>query len=492
MASKGFLERVSEKIKGNASESEAVKELCKLGWKKDRAKAVLKLAKDNGISYSSYLDKHMYDLTDDEVIEFAKILKQIKKNSKDEKEFYARVSVKKSGLSRSDIDSMMRKAKLKGISAKNFAAYSYWNLNDEERDRLVDIGDEKASDGKERRNLNAELVAEKTGWPLGKVHLEINRTKAKCGIVYEDYRIFNFHKLTLDEQAKYITREPFTRMRLYYNDYIQYSKYFDDKAGFNRKFGDFNHRVWFENNPSERVSENEAYYVNNLEEFAEKFKGISRIIFKPSDSMQGAGIETMELGTEDDPERPAKLEAAWKRLQELPTGVVEQYIIQHPAMAAFAPQSVNTVRFASLNFHGEFVALFATIRLGMGQVVDNFHAGGITVPVDVNTGMALMPAVNLDGKQFETHPLSGIKIEGFKVPNWDIVRETVKQATGRVEGVNMVGWDLAITPEGVELIEGNPNFAYAGTQVAYSTQGVGMKDAILAPYLKEIDEMMAE
>ena len=101
MASKGFFQRVSEKIKGNASENEAVSALCKLGWKKDKAKAVLKLAKDNGISYSNYLDKHMYDLTDDEVIEFGKVLKQIKKNSKEEKEFYVRVSVKKSGLSRS-------------------------------------------------------------------------------------------------------------------------------------------------------------------------------------------------------------------------------------------------------------------------------------------------------------------------------------------------------------------------------------------------------
>jgi hypothetical protein len=55
---------------------------------------------------------------------------------------------------------------------------------------------------------------------------------------------------------------------------------------------------------------------------------------------------------------------------------------------------------------------------------------------------------------------------GFVVPNYDIAVDAVKRAAKVVPDVRYIGWDVAITPEGCELIEANhdadPNFHQLG------------------------------
>ena len=49
---------------------------------------------------------------------------------------------------------------------------------------------------------------------------------------------------------------------------------------------------------------------------------------------------------------------------------------------------------------------------------------------------------------------------GRKIPNWDKVCDGVKQAHAMLPGCRFIGWDVAITEDGIELIEGNHNPDY--------------------------------
>ena len=46
---------------------------------------------------------------------------------------------------------------------------------------------------------------------------------------------------------------------------------------------------------------------------------------------------------------------------------------------------------------------------------------------------------------------------GYRLPNWDIAIEAVTKAAEKIPQCKFIGWDVAFTQKGVELIEGNHN-----------------------------------
>jgi hypothetical protein len=56
---------------------------------------------------------------------------------------------------------------------------------------------------------------------------------------------------------------------------------------------------------------------------------------------------------------------------------------------------------------------------------------------------------------YERHPVTGVEIIGRVVPCWDQVIALAKRAHHVIRDRVLVGWDIAITPNGPMLIEGN-------------------------------------
>lgn len=46
---------------------------------------------------------------------------------------------------------------------------------------------------------------------------------------------------------------------------------------------------------------------------------------------------------------------------------------------------------------------------------------------------------------------------GFQIPNWEHAINVVKTAAEKIPQCRFIGWDVAFTEKGVELIEGNHN-----------------------------------
>jgi hypothetical protein len=140
--------------------------------------------------------------------------------------------------------------------------------------------------------------------------------------------------------------------------------------------------------------------------------------------------------------------------------LIEEYVIQHPALMELSPSGLNTVRIFTQIHQGEVRFLGARFRISVNSAVDNMGAGNLAAPVDLETGVITGPGVYSDitKEDQDVHPVSGKQITGFTLPYWKDVTELSRRAALHVPGNRSVGWDIAITEDGPELIEGNHNW----------------------------------
>jgi hypothetical protein len=138
-------------------------------------------------------------------------------------------------------------------------------------------------------------------------------------------------------------------------------------------------------------------------------------------------------------------------------------LTNHPELEPLNNGALSTLRLLScLDELGEPELIGAAMRMAIGDnhVVDNLHAGGIAAAVDLDTGV-LGPASNLGADcrlgWIDRHPVSGAPIRGAQLPMWDEVRNLARRAHRALCDRVLVGWDIAITPDGPVLVEGNGN-----------------------------------
>lgn len=138
--------------------------------------------------------------------------------------------------------------------------------------------------------------------------------------------------------------------------------------------------------------------------------------------------------------------------------LAEEFIIQHPIMSQLSPSAVNTVRiFTQLNSKDEVEILGCRLRISVDSPVDNMAAGNIAASINEATGIIDGPGVYSDiSRPDETvHPITGTQIIGFQVPFWAETIKMVKEAAKQHPQNRSIGWDIAITNKGPDLIEGN-------------------------------------
>lgn len=216
----------------------------------------------------------------------------------------------------------------------------------------------------------------------------------------------------------------------------------ENKAHFNKYFSDFVHRDWLLSSEST---------PNQIAEFIRRH---GKVIIKPFDAMEGHGIYKLVCSEIKD------LDAEARKLSTQQV-MIEEILVQHPCMV-FGNTSVNTIRVHTiLDRQGKGHVLSCVLRAGVGDtVVDNYCSGGAIYPVDVKLGIVTGKGKSHTGGVHIVHPQTDIVMLGYRVPNWDIlIQETVKAAE-RLPNLRLVGWDVAITQDGIALIEGNHNPDY--------------------------------
>ena len=217
----------------------------------------------------------------------------------------------------------------------------------------------------------------------------------------------------------------------------------EDKAHFNRHFSNWVRRGWCH---SESMTP---------EDFKNLCSGATALFIKPIDAYEGKGILRIAVPTSDGD--IAKLYDSLKDGQY----IIEQELRQHPQMV-FGNKSVNTLRINTLlDKNGEVHIFKPVLRAGIGDAyVDNYNAGGVEYAVDPDTGIITMPGYCKGKLDQIYHPGTKIRMPGYQIPLWDDVLACVKTAARHIPQCRYVGWDVAITPDGIELIEGNHNPGY--------------------------------
>lgn len=143
--------------------------------------------------------------------------------------------------------------------------------------------------------------------------------------------------------------------------------------------------------------------------------------------------------------------------------LLEECIAQHPDMC-FNNSSVNTVRvYSILDRQGKAHILKAVLRAGVGKsVVDNYHSGGVIYPINVEHGFVESYGKRrMDTQGIVIHPETDIVMLGFHIPHWEKMKKTVLLMAESIPQVRYIGWDMVVTPEGVDMIEANDNADHA-------------------------------
>lgn len=149
----------------------------------------------------------------------------------------------------------------------------------------------------------------------------------------------------------------------------------------------------------------------------------------------------------------------------------QEVLEQHRDIAEIYPRSLNTMRIDTyLDRQGEVHLMTGLMRFGVnGRVVDNITTGGIFVPIDMETGRLKQKAFRLlehGGNVYTEHPDTGFVFEDFEIPYFHEVREMLAEAVRLIPDI-LLGWDVAVTPEGPVIVEGSQQYSPRLSEMAY-------------------------
>lgn len=310
------------------------------------------------------------------------------------------------------------------------------------------------------------LLRERSGRSRLWLLQDMLRCAVKYNAGYVDYKIAQMYKLSDAQRRTVITRGISNDIVRRMNDKA-YWHFFDDKTQFNELFREWIPRKWLLIRGDTRPDD------------VADMMTLPQLIGKPLEGSSGQGIQ--RYTPEDWQGGP---EAFLARLKADGIGILEEIVIQHPAMASLCPTSVNTCRIATLLGDKREGIVYAFLRIGNGKVMDNVDCGGMAARIDLDSGKLLTVGADKAGNTYTRHPITGTEIIGFTVPYWEEAKAMCLEAAKKVPQMRFVAWDVAITPDGPTFIEGNSFPSHAVPQfAAHYPDGIG----ILPEFRKFID-----
>lgn len=161
--------------------------------------------------------------------------------------------------------------------------------------------------------------------------------------------------------------------------------------------------------------------------------------------------------------------------------IIQNVVEQHSSIDSIYPLSLNTLRITTYfdRVYNCAVPYAAFFRVGAkGKEIDNWAAGGILIGVDLRTGTLGRYGFYKHGYggKTERHPDTDFVFSGFPLPHYEAALHQALSLHEKLNGIPVIGWDIALTKNGVLFIEGNDNIEIGPIQIA---EGRGMKASYL-------------
>ena len=305
---------------------------------------------------------------------------------------------------------------------------------------------------------NAKMVSSYSGKPFLVVLADMGKCILKYNVGYMEYNLFHFVDKSQEERDTYITFNQSQALFRMLNN-RDYMDTFDNKLKFDKAFSKYLGREFID-----------AAHCS-FSEFKKYCKGKKEIFCKPVSSCSGKGIyKSIKIDKDTD-------------IKELHQFMIdndlfcEDTIEQHKTMKKLHEESINTIRVVTVLKDNKAYVMYTLVRIGIGDMkVDNVGSGGIYTVLS-DDGVIVSPAwSDKTITTYDKHPTNGINLIGFKIPMFNKVLDLCKKAALVEPHIRYVGWDVAITPDGPVLVEGNqlPGYDMAQNYFA-SGKTVGLR-----------------
>ncbi|MEM9593579.1 MAG: sugar-transfer associated ATP-grasp domain-containing protein [Acidobacteriota bacterium] len=197
-----------------------------------------------------------------------------------------------------------------------------------------------------------------------------------------------------------------------------------------------------------------------------------RFVVKPSKGVYARGLRVLErkAGTFEDPTGETltaeELHDALAADPDFGTFVIQERLDNDPSIERLSGRrALQTVRAVTLvdDERREPQLLFACLKVIVGAGdSDNFdygRSGNLLADIDLDSGR-LRQVRGGHGSGFglvthEVHPETGAKFADFVVPHWPRLRRLALEAAIKFLPLRTIGWDIAVTPSGPSIVEGN-------------------------------------
>lgn len=174
------------------------------------------------------------------------------------------------------------------------------------------------------------------------------------------------------------------------------------------------------------------------------------VIAKPNNGEQGKGI--IKVSEHDK-------EAIKLLLEERKNSsfVMEEMLKNEVSIDAINGSSLNTLRcYTFIDKNGNPHILEMMLRVGrIGSHVDNWGSGGIGYVFNKETGICSQYGQDKLNRLYTFHPDSNFQMIGYKLPHFEDLKKYILDVCMVEPKARFVGWDIAITPNGFELVEMN-------------------------------------
>lgn len=282
---------------------------------------------------------------------------------------------------------------------------------------------------------NLKIVGKKVHKNPALMFIDAGLSMVLFGSGLTDYLNYEFYNKSFKKRKEYATigyQDKFYKKAAYGKG----EEYFSNKIKFHQKFKEFNNLDYYDYNDG----------VDALKEFLEKH---SFCVEKPICGLGGSNVNKISADT------ITNYDEYYKKLVDKNL-FLEEFVIQNKDWGKISPNSVNTLRIVTSAVNGKAKILFAAARIGSGKsVVDNFHQGGTASLIDYEKGILKGNGISKDLKEFEVHPSTKIKFDGYKIPYFEEIIDMCIKAALVNDNIHVVGWDVAIKDDGPILIEGN-------------------------------------
>jgi hypothetical protein len=286
-----------------------------------------------------------------------------------------------------------------------------------------------------------DFVSKKYNRSKFRIWQEVFKDSIKLNVSILDYFLFRFYEIPPKEKETFAGTGYMYEYQLLMNPKST-REIMDNKLVFLSEYKDFVKHSF----ASLSDFENEMPNAQNL------LKGKdSKIVLKNSRGQCGNGIEVRRASDFNS-------KTVVSRLKETQNDFVEEFVDQHDQLNKLSPSGLNTVRIITqLDKNNEVKYLGARLRITVNSEVDNLAAGNLAAPIDLDSGIVSGPGVYSDitKSDEEIHPVTGERILGFQVPFWPEIIFMTKQAASLNKMNRSIGWDVAVTNKGPELIEAN-------------------------------------